>query len=183
MEEIMEITVEKIVEDKKSILAEMLRAMKHLDVGEEDRYIADYWTNAEHIPYFIIAGGEIAGFILLDKYFWVLPREKNNYGVAEIYVKPDFRLKGIASGAMFRIFELYPGNWEIRPLDCSTDAQAFWECTLDKYTRGNYRTTCFGKYKRPIYTLQAPTVNETGHEIIYREAYLSFKPLDDACQS
>jgi predicted acetyltransferase len=168
----MEITVEKIVEEKKSILAEMLRAMKKLDDGDEYSHLDDYWTNADYVPYFILADGEISGFILLDKYFWVLPHEKNNYGVAEIYVKPDFRRKGIARGAMFRIFELYPGNWEIRPLDCSTDAQAFWEHTLEMYARGNYRTTCFGKYKRPIYTLQAPVVNETGHEIIYREAYI-----------
>jgi predicted acetyltransferase len=109
---------------------------------------------------------------LLDTYFWVLPHEKNNHGVAEIYVKPDFRRKGIARCAMFRIFELHPGNWEIRPLDGSIDAQTFWEHTLEMYTCGNYRTTCFGKYKRPIYTLQAPVVNKTGREIIYREAYI-----------
>jgi predicted acetyltransferase len=168
----MEVTVEKIVEDKKQILAEMLKAMKHLEDGEEQRYLDGYWTKADYVPYFILADGEIAGFVLLNKYFWVLPREKNNYGVAEIYVKPDFRLKGIARSAMFRIFELYPGNWEIRPLDGSTDAQAFWERTLELYTNGNYKTTCFGKYKRPIYTLQAPVVDQTGHEIIYRGPYM-----------
>jgi hypothetical protein len=72
---------------------------------------------------------------------------------------------------MFRIFELHPGNWEIRPLDGSLDAQAFWEKTLGAYTRENYRTTCFGTYKRPIYTLQAPALQETGHEIVYRDFY------------
>ncbi|MDR3284463.1 MAG: GNAT family N-acetyltransferase [Treponema sp.] len=169
----MEITVEKIIEDKKPILAEMLKAMKHLEDGGEYRYLASYWTKADYIPYFILADGEIAGFVLLNKYFWILPREKNNYGVAEIYVKPDFRRKGIAKRAMFRVFELHPGNWEIRPLDGSVDAQTFWEHTLEMYTSGNYRTTCFGKYKRPIYTLQAPVVDKTGREIIYREAYLS----------
>jgi predicted acetyltransferase len=169
----MEITVDRIIEDKKSILVEMLKAMKHLEDGGEDRYLDGYWTKADHIPYFMLADGEIAGFILLDTYFWILPHEENNHGVAEIYVKPDFRLKGIARSAMFRIFELHPGNWEIRPLDGSIDAQAFWEHTLDAYTDGNYRTTCFGKYKRPLYTLQTPVVDKTGREIIYRAAYLS----------
>jgi predicted acetyltransferase len=167
----MEVTVEKIGEDQKQVLAEMLKAMKHLDDDAAYEHLDDYWTNADYVPYFIRADGEIAGFVLLNKYFWILPPEKTNYGVAEIYVKPDFRLKGIARSGMFRIFELYPGNWEIRPLDGSTDAQAFWEHTLDLYTNGNYRTTCFGKYKRPIYTLQAPAVEQTGHEIIYRAAY------------
>jgi predicted acetyltransferase len=168
----MEITVEKISEDKKSLLAEMLKAMKHLEDGGENRYLDGYWAKAGHIPYFILADNEIAGFILLDTYFWILPHEKNNHGVAEIYVKPDFRLKGIAGCAMFRIFELHPGNWEIRPLDGSIAAQTFWEHTLERYTGGNYRKTCFGKYKRPLYTLQAPVVDKTGREIIYREAYM-----------
>jgi predicted acetyltransferase len=166
----MEITVEKIIEEKKPILSKMLRAMKNRADGEEYHHLDDYWTNADYIPYFICADGEIAGFVLLDKYFWILPKEKNNYGVAEIYVQPDFRRKGIAGAAMFRIFELHPGNWEIRPLDGSADARAFWEHTLEMYTCGNYRTTCFGKYKRPLYTLQAPVVDKTGREIIYREA-------------
>jgi predicted acetyltransferase len=168
----MEITIEKITEDKKPILAEMLKAMKSLEDGGEDRYLDEYWADTDYIPYFILADGEIVGFVILDKYFWILPNEKNNHGVAEIYIKPDFRLKGIAGKAMFRIFELYPGNWEIRPLDGSSDARAFWERTLEVYTGGNYRTTCFGKYKRPIYTLQAPVVDKTGREIIYRAAYI-----------
>jgi predicted acetyltransferase len=168
----MEVTVEKISEDKKPILAEMLRAMKNLEDGGENRYLENYWTDADYIPYFILADGAIAGFVLLDKYFWILPKEKTNHGVSEIYIKPDYRLKGIARSAMFRIFELHPGNWEIRPLDGSADARAFWERTLEVYTGGNYRTTCFGKYKRPIYTLQAPVVDKTGLEIIYRGPYM-----------
>jgi predicted acetyltransferase len=170
MEAVMEIAVEKISEEEKQILSQMLRAMKHRDDGYEYEHLDDYWTNEDYIPYFIRADGEIAGFVLLDKYFWILPKEKNNYGVAEIYVKPDMRRKGIAGAAMFRIFELYPGNWEIRPLDGSSEARDFWEHTLDIYTDGNFRTTCFGKYKRPLYTLQAPVVDKTGREIIYRGA-------------
>jgi predicted acetyltransferase len=176
----MDVAVERINEDKKQVLADMLKVMKQFEDGTEYKHLDDYWTNADYIPYFIIADGAIAGFVLLDKYFWILPRETNNYGVAEIYIEPDFRLKGIARRAMFRIFELHPGNWEIRPLDCSIDAQSFWERTLEMYTDGNYRTTCFGKYKRPIYTLflertiQAPVVDKTGREIIYREAYRGY---------
>jgi hypothetical protein len=76
LEEIMEITVEKIIESKKQILSEMLKAMKNLEDGQEYHHLDDYWTNADYIPYFILADGEIAGFVLLNKYFWVLPREK-----------------------------------------------------------------------------------------------------------
>ncbi|MDR3301011.1 MAG: GNAT family N-acetyltransferase [Spirochaetaceae bacterium] len=168
----MEIIVEKITEDKKQILSQMLKEMKDIPDEEEYQHLDDYWTNADYIPYFILADGEIAGFVLLDKYFWILPKEKTNYGVAEIYIQPDMRRKGIATAAMFRIFELYPGNWEIRPLDGSAEARAFWEHTLEMYTCGNYKTTCFGKYKRPLYTLQAPVIEKTGHEIIYRDFYM-----------
>ncbi|MDR0563011.1 MAG: GNAT family N-acetyltransferase [Spirochaetaceae bacterium] len=169
----MEITIEKIRESEKDFLAEMLKAMKNRtdDPAFSYAHLDDYWTNEDYIPYFICADAEIAGFVLIDKYFWVLPREKTNYGVAEIYVKPEFRRNGIAKRGMFRVFASHPGNWEIRPLDGSAEAQAFWEHTLEAYTRGNYKTTCFGKYKRPIYTLEAPAVHQTGREMVYREAY------------
>ncbi|MDR3325413.1 MAG: GNAT family N-acetyltransferase [Spirochaetaceae bacterium] len=167
----MEITVEKILEDEKPTLATLLRAMKHCAEGEELHYLEGYWTDEERVPYFIRADGDIAGFVLLNKYFWILQKAKTNYGVAEIYVRPEMRLKGIAYAAMVRIFELHPGNWEIRPLDGSADAQAFWERTLETYTCGNYKTTCFGKYKRPLYTLQAPVVDKTGLEVVYRPAF------------
>jgi predicted acetyltransferase len=172
--ETIKISIEKINLEQKPLLAEMLKVMKHRE-DEADYvfpHLDDYWTDEDHIPYFITVNGEIAGFVLLDKYFWVLPRAKNNYGVAEIYVKPEFRRRGIARNVMFRIFEMYPGNWEIRPLDGSLAAQAFWEHTIGAYTKENYKTTCFGKYKRPIYTLEAPAIRQTGHEIVYREAYI-----------
>ena len=156
----------------------MLKAMMHRQDEADYKYprLDDYWTDDNYIPYFIQTEDEArfhetAGFVLLNKYFWVLPHEKNNYAVAEIYVKPEFRRRWIAREVMFRIFEMHPGNWEIRPLDGSPDIQVFWEKTIGAYTRENYKTTCFGKYKRPIYTLQAPSVTETGREIVYLEAY------------
>lgn len=162
--------------DEKPLLAVMLKTMKHRD--DEPDYIyphfEDYWTKEDHIPYFIFTEGEIAGFVLLDTCFWILPREPNNHDVAELYIEPAMHRRGIDKEAMFHIFEMHPGNWEIRPLDCSLDAQGFGEHTLDAYTRGNYKTTCFGKYKRPLYTMQAPTVIETGHEIVYRGPYGGF---------
>jgi predicted acetyltransferase len=184
--ETIKFSIEKINLEQKPLLAEMLKVMKHRE-NEADYvfpYLDDYWTDEDHIPYFITVNGgaacgsgaaygsEVAGFVLLDKYFWVMPQAKNNYGVAEIYVKPEFRRRGIARNVMFLIFEMYPGNWEIRPLDGSPAAQAFWEHTIGAYTKENYKTTCFGKYKRPIYTLEAPVIHETGHEIVYREAYI-----------
>ncbi|MDR0569415.1 MAG: GNAT family N-acetyltransferase [Spirochaetaceae bacterium] len=115
----------------------------------------NYWNDSEYVPFFIKADGEIAGFVFVDKYFWVLSKAERHYNVSDIYVREEYRGKGIGKAAMLALLALFKGVWEVKPLCNSKKAETFWERTLKAYSEETFKAYYSGPYKRPIFTLDA----------------------------
>ena len=54
------------------------------------------------------------------------------------YVLPEYRRNHIGKKVAFLVFDMYPGNWEVEPIENSNEACRFWENVVINYTNNNY---------------------------------------------
>ncbi len=96
--------------------------------------IDPYWNKADHIPYLIEVGNEIAGFVFVRN----LPQEKNTKDIDQFYVLKKFKGLGVGSSAFKSCIEQHPGKWVVRVLEENEDALKFWSKTINACTSGKY---------------------------------------------
>ena len=96
----------------------------------------------DNYAYFVTDNDNIVGFILVDD------NKNNNYEISEIFVLNNYKRQKIGSRAVTKIFDMYRGNWLIRAVPMSKNAESFWIDTVNKYTNGNYKIEHTGKYNR-----------------------------------
>ncbi len=93
-----------------------------------------YWTQADRHPLLIEAQGEVAGFALVNK---VAQTEHHvDHVVAEFYVMPRFRRRGIGLRAASRLLRQGRGIWEVAVLREAPRALAFWRRTIGSFAPG-----------------------------------------------
>ena len=107
--------------------------------GLED-YLKD---SGEKIAYLIKFENNIAGFILVD-----FTNEKNI--IQEMVVLNNFKRKGVGSKAVTELFDSHKGNWEIKSLPLSEQAESFWTNIAKIYTNNNFNIEHIGKYNRAV---------------------------------
>lgn len=97
----------------------------------------------DKLAYIIKNDNSIAGFILVDF------TEKENI-VQEMFVLNNFKRKGIGSKAVIELFDNHKGNWKIKSLPLSKQAESFWINIVKEYTNNNLEVDYIGKYNRAI---------------------------------
>lgn len=106
-----------------------------------DKYINDSTKYA-----FLIKENEcIKGFILADQ-------DGSEMSIQEIFVLNNYKRNGIGEQAACTIFNKFKGNWTIKAVPKSIDAELFWKKTITDYTSGNYNMERIGKYNRAVFT-------------------------------
>ncbi|MGE5196261.1 MAG: GNAT family N-acetyltransferase [Anaerolineae bacterium] len=58
--------------------------------------------------------------------------------IAEFYILPCYRKKGLGKILAFAIFDLFPGPWQVRQIPTAKEAITFWRTIIHEYTHGNY---------------------------------------------
>lgn len=58
--------------------------------------------------------------------------------IAEFYLLPCFRKRGLGKTLAFAIFDYFPGLWQVRQILIATDAIHFWRTIIHEYTNGNF---------------------------------------------
>jgi predicted acetyltransferase len=84
-----------------------------------------YWEDSHRIPYLVQVDGADAGFALVRRHPATDFRE-----MAEFYIAPDYRRRGLGREAAHALFARHPGWWHLQILDSNTGAQAFWRGVL-----------------------------------------------------
>ena len=133
------------IEEKKTLanLLELyfqeLSTFKALEVDEYGKfgykYLDLYWQEKERLPFFIKVDGNISGFILINEHSDITPGAKV---IAEFYVLKNYQRQGIGKQAAFKIFNKFPGEWEIAEMIENIPAQEFWRKIIEEYTAGRY---------------------------------------------
>ena len=70
--------------------------------------------------------------------------------VQEMFVLNNFKRKGIGSKAVIELFDNHKGNWKIKSLPLSKQAESFWINIVKEYTNNNLEVDYIGKYNRAI---------------------------------
>lgn len=143
-----DVTLEKYpLIEKEALKALMIAYFKEINpssiiqqsTGEEldYPYLDTYWQDLNRAPYKILYNNTVVGFLLIND--WVMHKAfKANHSIAEFYILPAFRRKGIGRKAAFKIFEQMGGKWEIRQLRSNPKSTPFWRSILTAFTRGQF---------------------------------------------
>ena len=51
-----------------------------------------------------------------------------------------YRRKGVGKAAAMKIFDRFPGSWEVSQWANNIPAQSFWKQVISEYTKGKYDT-------------------------------------------
>ena len=131
--------------EEKAELASLMRAyvaeMKRI-VGlprSDGRYAYFdlYWTESEiRWPFWLKVDNRNAGFALVRRNADLARTE-----MAEFFVVPEFRSRGIGLAAARRLIGRYPGNWRITQREENARAIAFWHRVLDGFVAYDETTT------------------------------------------
>jgi predicted acetyltransferase len=110
------------------------------DVGDDGlfgyRYLDHYWTEPDRHPFMIRVGGKLAGFVL------VRSRRRGDgvaeSSIAEFFVMRKYRRQSVGRIAVRRVFDMFPGRWEVTQLSENAAAQGFWRDVIADYTGGEF---------------------------------------------
>jgi len=96
-------------------------------------YFDAYWSEPSRKPYLLYKNGDTAGFALINR--WSPSGHGTDWSMAEFFVRPYYRRKGIGGAAFREIMRCNPGVWEIPILAANKPALAFWQVTLRSLCR------------------------------------------------
>lgn len=145
------VKLKKIESKDKSILQNLFQLYMHditaslpMDVNEhglfEYDYIDYYFTEENRHAYLVYIEDKIAGFVLVDDEFMVLDKINDSpcYDFSEMFILNAYKKKGYGEIVVNQIFEIFKGNWEIRPVPRSEGAKKFWLKAVKNYTKDNF---------------------------------------------
>ena len=146
----MNIRIEPILLEQKSVFVQMMELYSYdfSEFSDDDineygyfgySHIDDYWNEKGRYPFFIRADGKLAGLVLVRSCC-----EHNNlinpHNIAEFFVMKKYRHKGVGKAAAVKIFDMFPGGWEVSQWSNNLPARKFWEKVVAEYTNGKYDT-------------------------------------------
>ena len=118
------------------------------------RYLDHYWTEPGRHPFFILIDGNLAGFVMVNDFCYLCkPGEAKS--ISEFFVMKKYRRMGVGEGAARKVFNLFPGKWEICQHPENKPSMEFWEKVVSEITREDYRK------------LEAVTEDWTGQALIF----------------
>ena len=100
------------------------------DVGADGRfaypYFENYWTEPERHPFLFGVGDAAAGFAFVRAP--VLAGAPHD--MAEFFILRRYRRRDVGRVAATSVFEMFPGEWQVRQMRSNVSATAFWKATI-----------------------------------------------------
>ena len=121
-------------------LAQVAR-VEERTVTTEYEHLPLYWREPGRAAYWILTDGERAGFALVNRQVY-LPA--SDWSVAEFYVSPEWRGKGVATQAVCDLLGRHEGTWEVPVLSGDEKAMHFWNHALGVCAPGRVATVPSG---------------------------------------
>jgi len=92
-------------------------------------FLNEYWTEPDRSAWFI-GDAPPEGFALINRYSTLdLPTD---HAVAEYYIRPEARRRGLGTAAALALIANNPGQWEVTVLRQNTPALAFWQAVFQE---------------------------------------------------
>lgn len=135
----MDVTLEPAGHDRRETIENLFQLYVHdfadfwdarrVELGEDGRFppyppLAAYWSEAGAEPLLIRAGGNIAGFALIDRRGH--SGRPTDFNMGEFFVARHYRREGVGRAAALAAIGARPGQWETAVARNNTPAQSFW---------------------------------------------------------
>ncbi|MCI4671215.1 MAG: GNAT family N-acetyltransferase [Bacteroidia bacterium] len=135
------LNIQLIHEDEKYILKAMMNdyfyEMEPDNFPRQYPYLDSYWEEKDRIPIKVLWDGDWIGFVLINA--WHIDTDfQAERSIAEFYIVPPMRRRGIGQTLARAIFSVYQGKWEIRQNQKNTSAIAFWRNTIAIFKGDDY---------------------------------------------
>ncbi len=109
--------------------SEFLSVQRKLAVEEDGRFsdllrLDEYWNEPDRSVWFIRAGGQLAGFALLNTRSHC--DRPVDFNMGEFFVMRTFRREGVGARAAIDLIQMHAGQWEIAVSMRNPPALAFW---------------------------------------------------------
>lgn len=99
--------------------------------------LAHYWSEPHHHAFLIYVDGTLAGFALVSRRSRI-HTPFHGHAVADFFVMRGCRGQGVGAAAATRLFDAFPGRWEVATPASNIPATAFWRAVSQRYTGGAY---------------------------------------------
>ena len=108
-------------------------------IGEDGlfpyKWFDNYFIDDDRDAFFIRDDDKIVGFVMINQF---MKKCDNGHSVAEFLVLPEYRRNHIGKKVAYLVFEMFPGNWEVEPIEESNEACRFWENVVVNYTNNKF---------------------------------------------
>lgn len=84
-----------------------------------------------YIGYLLYKGASPVGFCVMEM-------KKNLNDIAEFYIIPSMRKNKLGLNLAITIFDMHPGNWQVRQIQGAEHSKAFWRKVIDQYTQNHF---------------------------------------------
>ncbi|MFS0727976.1 GNAT family N-acetyltransferase [Paenibacillus sp. 1P07SE] len=112
------------------------------DYSELDHYWTEVGRTEEgRIPILIQINDKLAGFMLINRFSLLIPRDPATRNLADFFIMRKWRGKRIGRVVVKEIFDMLPGHWEIRQEQENIKSQQFWRTVIGEYTNESYKET------------------------------------------
>ncbi len=118
------------------------------------KYFDHYWTEPGRHPFFIEVNGNLAGFVLVNDFCYLCKPDEAR-SISEFFVMKKYRRIGVGEAAARKVFDMFPGKWEIVQHPENKPSMEFWEKIVSELSRGQFRK------------LEAETEDWTGQALIF----------------
>lgn len=111
----------------------------HADLVDPTRQFGDptaygpydlYWSEPERAPYWIMADGARAGFVLVNRYS--ASGRGCDAAIAEFHVTDERRRRGLGAAAALAAFATRGGLWELQVFHANPAGANFWPKVIAK---------------------------------------------------
>ena len=110
------------------------------DVDEHGLYgyqrLDHYWTEEGRSHFLVRVSGKWAGLALVREV--TLPDGRPARSIAEFFIMRKYRRQGVGKVVAQRLFDMFPGAWEVGQIAENCPAQTFWRAVIADYTGGRF---------------------------------------------
>lgn len=131
------------------LLEEYAREFSHFHPVEFDqdgrfvyRDLPAYWQKPGRFPFLIRVENAVAGFALVRRTDSPSGRELV-FDIAEFFVTPAFRRRGVATSAAHQTWKKFPALWQVRVLEANQPAMRFWQNAITRFTESAAQSVSF----------------------------------------
>jgi len=108
--------------------------------ARDGELLARWFRDDRSHPVLILDGGRAAGFALVSRPLMTAKAgAAPEFRMAEFFVHPRNRRRGIGRAAAVLLFSRFAGQWEVAEATGNAEAVSFWRDVITDYTHGRYQ--------------------------------------------